>query len=71
MRLSELIAAARRELKAITNRGRAGVAVLARRELDRLVHPREPLTDFFARSGLDEVEIDRVEAEPRGAAKAT
>jgi prevent-host-death family protein len=63
--LSELIDAARREPQAITNRGRAAVVVLAQSEFDRLVRPREPLTDFFARSGLDEVEIERVVAEPR------
>jgi prevent-host-death family protein len=64
-RLSELIEAARREPQAITNRGRAAVVVLAQSEFDRLVHPGESLTDFFGRSGLDEVEVERIEAEPR------
>ena len=64
-RLSELVEAASREPQAITNRGRPAVVVLAQGEFDRLVRRSEPLTHFFARSGLDGVEIERIEAQPR------
>lgn len=64
-RLSELLEAAGHEPQAITKRGRPAVVVVAQGEFDQLVRRREPLAQFFARSGLDEVAIERVEAEPR------
>lgn len=62
-RFSELVEAAGREPQTITNRGRPAVVVLAQGDFDRLIRRDEALADFFARSGLDEIE--RVEAQPR------
>jgi prevent-host-death family protein len=64
-RLSELVEAAGREPQAITNRGPPAVVVVAQGEFDRLVRRKEPLTEFFARSGLADVEIERIAAQPR------
>jgi prevent-host-death family protein len=63
--LSELVDAAQDAPQAITRRGRCAAIVLSQQEFDRLRHQREPLTSFFARSGLDEVEIERIEAAAR------
>jgi len=63
--LSELVEAARDAPQAITRRGRCAAIVLSQEEFDRLRRQREPLTSFFARSGLDAVEIERIEAAAR------
>jgi prevent-host-death family protein len=62
--LSRLIDAAQAEPQAITKRGRDSVVVLSKREYDRLLRHREPLSEFFAR-GLKGVEIERIEAAMR------
>jgi prevent-host-death family protein len=64
-RLSELVNAAQGAPQAITRRGRCAAVVLSQEEFERLRRQREPLTSFFARSGLDEVEVERIEAAPR------
>jgi prevent-host-death family protein len=63
--LSELVDAAQDAPQAITRRGRRAAIVLSQQEFDRLRRQKEPLTSFFARSGLDEVEIERIEAAVR------
>lgn len=63
--LSELIEAANHAPQAITNRGKQAAVVLSQGEYDRLLGLIEPLAEFFARSGLDEIEIERVKAAPR------
>jgi prevent-host-death family protein len=62
--LSRLIDAAQAEPQAITKRGRDSVVVLSKREYDRLLRHREPLSEFFAR-GLQGVEIERIKAAMR------
>jgi hypothetical protein len=42
--------------------------VLSKREYERLGRPADPLSRFFANSGLADVEVDRVQAAPRDAA---
>ena len=64
-RLSELVEAAQRGPQAITKRGRQTAIVLSKLEYERLQRRREPLTSFFARAGLDDVEIERVKAAVR------
>jgi prevent-host-death family protein len=64
-RLSELVEAAQLTPQAITRRGRCAAVVLSEQEFDRLRRRAEPLSSFFARSGLDQVEIRRIEAAPR------
>jgi len=63
--LSELVDAAQDAPQVITRRGRRAAIVLSQREFDRLRSRSEPLSSLFARAGLDDVEIDRVEATPR------
>lgn len=63
--LSELVEAARDAPQAITKRGRQAVIVLSREDYDRLRGQREPLTSFFARAGLGDIEIERVKASER------
>jgi prevent-host-death family protein len=63
--LSELIEAANHAPQAITNRGKQAAVVLSQSEYDRLLRLVVPLTEFFARSGLDEIAIERVKASPR------
>jgi prevent-host-death family protein len=64
-RLSELVAAAQLGPQIITRRGRCAAVVLSQQDYERLRRQRKPLTSFFARSGLDEVEIERTEAAVR------
>lgn len=63
--LSALIEAAQSAPQAITRRGRCTAVLVSEREFKRLQRQAEPLTSFFARSGLDEVEIERIKATPR------
>jgi prevent-host-death family protein len=63
--LSELVTAAQDEPQIITRRGRRAAVVLSDEEYDRLCGRQESLVDFFARSGLDEIEIEHTEAAPR------
>jgi antitoxin Phd len=60
--LSELVEAAQQDPQAITKRGRQAVVVLSRKDYERLQRQLEPLTSFFARAGLEDVEIERVKA---------
>jgi len=46
-------------------RGRRAVTARPEREFDRLPRQVELLTNFFARSGLDAVDIERTEAAVR------
>ena len=62
--LSRLIDAAQVEPQTISKRGRDCVVVLSKREYDRLLRHREPLSEFFAR-GLKGVEIKRIKAAMR------
>jgi len=64
-RLSELVEAAQDGPQAITKRGRQTAIVLSKSDYERLQRRREPLASFFARAGLDEVEIERVKAAVR------
>jgi len=64
-RLSELVEAAQDEPQIITRRGRRAAVVLSEQEFDRLRRRVEPLLSFFARSGLDDVEIERIEGSVR------
>jgi prevent-host-death family protein len=64
-RLSELVEAAQTGPQAITKRGRQTAVVLSKSDYERLQRWREPLTSFFARAGLDDVEIERVKAAVR------
>ena len=63
--LSELVDAAQNAPQAITRRGRCTAVVLSREEFDRLQRQREPISAFFARSGLDQIELERVQAAVR------
>jgi prevent-host-death family protein len=63
--LSQLIKAAQSEPQAITRRGRRTAILLSEREFERLRHQAEPLTSFFARGGLEDIEIERVKASAR------
>lgn len=63
--LSELVTAAQDEPQVITRYGRRAAVVVSDEEYDRLCGRQESLSDFFARSGLDEIEIERTEAAPR------
>jgi prevent-host-death family protein len=63
--LSRLIEAAQAEPQAITKRGRDSVVVMSKQEYERLVRHREPLSQFFARSGWADLEIERVKAAVR------
>src|SRR6184192_1454124 len=63
--LSELVEAAQRGPQAITKRGRQAVVVLSRNDYERLQRQLEPLTSFFARAGLEDLEIERVKATVR------
>lgn len=63
--LSELVTAAQDEPQIIMRRGRRAAIVLSDEEYDRLRRRREPLSEFFARAGLEDVEIERIEADPR------
>jgi prevent-host-death family protein len=63
--LSELVTAAQDEPQIITRRGRRAAVVLSDEEYDRLRQRREPLSSFFARSGFDEIEIERIEGAMR------
>jgi len=62
--LSQLVDAAQSTPQAITKRGRDCVVVLSKREYDRLLRHREPLSEFFAR-GLKGVEFERIKAAMR------
>jgi len=64
-RLSELVEAAQHGPQAITKRGRPAVVVLSCNDYERLQRQLEPLASFFARAGLEDVEIERVRAAPR------
>jgi prevent-host-death family protein len=64
-RLSELVEAAQQGPQAITKRGRPAAVVLSKSEYERLQRQLEPLTSFFARAGLEDVEIERVKAAVR------
>ena len=63
--LSQLIEAAQTEPQAITRRGRRAAILLSEQEFERLRRQVEPLTSFFARAGLEDVQIDRVKAVAR------
>jgi antitoxin Phd len=63
--LSELVDAAQDAPQAITRRGRCAAIVLSQREFERLRQRKEPLSSLFARAGMEDVEIERIEAEPR------
>ena len=65
---NELLNAARDEPQAIAEAGRVVAVVLSKREYERLGRPADPLSRFFANSGLADVEVDRVQAAPRDAA---
>jgi prevent-host-death family protein len=64
-RLSELVNAAQDAPQAITRRGRCAAVVLSQQEFERLRRQREPLSSLFARAGLEDVVIERIEAAPR------
>ena len=64
-RLSQLVDAAQSAPQAITKRGRTAVVVLSEQDYERLVRQREPLSQFFARSGWADLEIERVQAAVR------
>lgn len=63
--LSRVVEAAQAEPQAISKRGRGAVVVVSQREYERLLQRREPLTSFFARAGLDDIEIRRIEGAMR------
>jgi prevent-host-death family protein len=63
--LSELVEAASDAPQAITRRGRCAAIVLSEREFHRLRRRGEPLSSLFARAGLEDVEIERVQATVR------
>ncbi|HEY8873932.1 MAG TPA: type II toxin-antitoxin system Phd/YefM family antitoxin [Stellaceae bacterium] len=63
--LSQLIEAAQSEPQAITRRGRCAAILISEREFKRLQRQAEPLTGFFARAGLEDIDIERVEAGAR------
>jgi prevent-host-death family protein len=63
--LSELVEAAQQSPQSITRRGRPAAIVLSPQEFERLKRQREPLSAFFARSGLDKVDLERVQAAVR------
>jgi len=63
--LSQLIEAAQSEPQAITRRGRRAAILLSEGEFERLRRQAEPLTGFFARAGLEDIEVERVEASAR------
>jgi prevent-host-death family protein len=63
--LSQLIEAAQTAPQAITRRGRRAAILLSEREFERLLRQAEPLTSFFARAGLEDIEIERVKAAAR------
>jgi prevent-host-death family protein len=63
--LSQLIEAAQIEPQAITRRGRRAAILLSEPEFERLRRQAEPLTSFFARAGLEDVDIERVKAVAR------
>ena len=45
--------------------GRQAVVVLSRNDYERLQRQLEPLTSFFARAGLEDIEIERVKGAVR------
>jgi prevent-host-death family protein len=63
--LSQLIEAAQNEPQAITRRGRWAALLISEREFKRLQRQAEPLTSFFARAGLEDIDIERVKAASR------
>jgi prevent-host-death family protein len=63
--LSALIAAAQRGPQAITKRGRQAAIVLSSDDYARLQRKAEPLTRFFFRAGLEDVQIERAKAAAR------
>jgi prevent-host-death family protein len=63
--LSRLIEAAQATPQLISRRGRDSVVVVSKQEYERLLREREPLSQFFARSGLADVEIERIQAAMR------
>jgi len=63
--LSALVDAAQDAPQAITRRGHCKVIELSQREFERLQRQREPLSAFFARSGFDQIELERVQASVR------
>jgi prevent-host-death family protein len=63
--LSQLIEAAQNEPQAITRRGRCAAILIYEREFKRLQRQAEPLTSFFARAGLEDIDIERVKAASR------
>ena len=63
--LSEMVEAAQTAPQTITKRGRPAVVVISRDEYERLHRQLEPLTSFFARAGLEDVEVERVKAAVR------
>lgn len=63
--LSQLVDAAQSTPQAITKHGRTAAVVLSRQDYERLVRQREPLSQFFARSGFADLEIERVKAAVR------
>lgn len=63
--LSELLNAAEREPQVITRRGQHAGVVLSEAEYKRLRRRQEPLSQFFARAGDPDIEIERVKASIR------
>jgi prevent-host-death family protein len=63
--LSALVEAAQKGPQAITKRGRQAVVVLSKSDYERLQRQLEPLASFFARAGLEDVEIERIKAAAR------
>jgi prevent-host-death family protein len=63
--LSELIEAAQSEPQAITRRGRCAAILISEREFRRLQRQAEPLTSFFGRAGLEDIDIERVKGAAR------
>ncbi|HEY1798922.1 MAG TPA: type II toxin-antitoxin system Phd/YefM family antitoxin [Stellaceae bacterium] len=62
--LGELVDAAQDEPQVITRRDRRAVIFLSE-EFDRLGRRKQCLSEFFARAGFEDVEIERTEAAPR------
>jgi prevent-host-death family protein len=63
--LSELVEAAQDAPQSITRRGRRAAVILSAKDYERLQRQLGSLTSFFARAGMEDVEIERVEAAVR------
>ena len=64
--LSALLQAANQQPQVITNRGNPSYVLLSQEAFHRLARQSAlSLIDFFGESGLDEIDIERIEADPR------